>query len=305
MTSTRLLPPDELYARTEYVKRMRGRCGRFVRTFGKSPMNDLSESTYVRQDLSEIVRRQEQTPQGIQEVEEEVLRQFKDALEAHHQLVVVGRAGRGKTSLLYWAVQRQLDVLEKDQTTLVPVYVPFNELPVGGRPDLEAHCRGAIAGGDQRIGQWLWNHVNKGNVLLLIDALDEVPARERPARLNDSSLFAEIVREMLAPDARIVLTCRDSAYPELRDRLLELRRPGAREGFAKMELKPFTRDQIADYARKFFGDGAEADEFLKAIQDPRAPSPAGGGTARYTHLAEEPLYLHVLCWLYSSEEAAS
>ncbi|MCX6376393.1 MAG: NACHT domain-containing protein, partial [Armatimonadetes bacterium] len=232
-------------------------------------MNDLSDATYVRQDLAEMVRRQEQTPQGIEEVEEEVLRQFKDALEAHHQVVVVGRAGRGKTSLLYWAVQRQLDVLTDDPTALVPLYIPFAELPVGGRRNLEDYCRGAIAGGDPRIGQWLWNHVNKGNVLLLIDALDEVPGRERLARLNDSSLFAEIVRELLAPDARIVLTCRDSAYPELRDRLLELRRPGTREGFVKMELKPFTMEQIADYARKFFGDGTEAEEFLKAIQDPR------------------------------------
>lgn len=295
---TYLFPGEEQYARGEYVLLMRERCGRFERTFRDSPMNELTESSYVRQSLGEMVEEKIQTPRGLEEREVEHQREFRETLRLHRKVVVIGRAGRGKTSLLYWAVLTFLDMLEHDETAVVPIYVPLKELQkVGSLKDLKEHLEAQVA--DERVSRWLWGHVEKGNVLLLLDALDEVPYDKRLEFLNARSILADLVRTLATPQARLVLTCRDSVYGELSKTLSELKRPGEKEGFVKMELKRFTRGDIIAYAEQFFGNKQRAQAFLKDIEDPRGRSSEGERSSHYTHLAEEPLYLHMLCWLWA------
>jgi hypothetical protein len=290
-----LFPDEEQFARGEYIRHMRQRCGRFERTFRDSPMNELTDATYQQQTLGEWVKEQVFTPQGLQEREVEHQREFRKALELHRKVVVIGRAGRGKTSLLYWAVLASLAALEHDKTAVVPVYVPLKDLQEAG--NLQAYLRGQFS--DERILNWLWGHVQKGNVLLLLDALDEVPREARMKLLNARSILADLVRTVTAPQAHLVLTCRDSVYTELSERLSELKQAGEREGFVKLELKRFGREQIIAYARQFFRDEQRAQAFLKDIEDPRKQSSEDKRSSRYTHLAEEPLYLHMLCWLWA------
>jgi len=291
-------PEEEEYARNEYIRMMRERCGRFERVFKDSPMNELTEQSYVRQSLGEIVKEKVQTPKGLKEREVEHQRAFREALKLHRKVVVIGRAGRGKTSLLYWAVLTYLDNLEKDETAVVPIFIPLKDLPqMESLENLKEHLDAKVT--DERVSKWLWGHVEKGNILLTLDALDEMPRDQRLPFLNDRSILATLVRTLTAPQSRIVLTCRDSVYSELAERLTERKRPGEKEGFVKMELKRFIREQIETYAKQYFQDDQKAPAFLKDIIDPRG----GASSSRYTHLAEEPLYLHMLCWLYAGSEA--
>ena len=152
---------------------------------------------------------------------------------------------------------------------------------------------------DVQVLDWISLRIRRGNVLVLLDGLDEVPHEKRLHLASDRGLLADIVRRFDNEDARLVLTCRDSVYGELSGHLSELRLASESEGFVSLELKPFTRERITEYAHRFFGDEVTGDLFLKDIVDPR------GGAARYTHLAEEPLYLHMLCWLWAGSEIPS
>lgn len=310
MAETRIFSDDEDYARGEYIRLMRARCGRFDRVFDRSKrMNDLTEQTYVRQLLGEMVPAEERVPtsRGLEERYVEQLREFQEALDLHSQVVVIGRAGRGKTSLLYWAMLEGLQRLQHDDTAVVPVYLPLKDFYKGGSlSDLKEYLDAQLA--DVRVSHWLWSHIQKGHVWLLLDALDEVPRETRLAFLNARGLLAELVRTLTAPQARLVLTCRDSVYAEVRERLSECKRAGAKDGFIKLELKPFKRDQILAYAQHFFGgDTGRVQAFLHDIEDPRGRSSTDERASRYTHLAEEPLYLHMLCWLWAGmgEETAT
>jgi predicted NACHT family NTPase len=303
---------DEEYARGQYIRLMQERCGRFERSFRDSPMNDLTNDTYVGQKLAEMVKEKVQGHRGLEDREVEHQREFLEALRLHPKVVVIGRAGRGKTSLLYWAVLTWLAALAQDETAPVPIFVPLKDLDkMDNRHDLRTYLEGRLA--DTRVTRWLWNCFEKGNVLLLLDALDEVQRDKRLEFLNDRGILADLVRAMEAPDAKIVLTCRDSVYGDVRERLSERKRRGEPEGFVKMELKKFNRDQIAAYAKQFFlaeakgqpDAQAQATErtgaFLRDIEDPRGRPAEGGRSSRYTHLAEEPLYLHMLCWLWAGK----
>lgn len=308
MKDTILFPDNEQYARGEYIHKMRERCGRFDRRFQGSTMNDLTDATYMRQPLAEMVKEKVQTPQGLEEREREQLREFRQALRLHRKVVSIGRAGRGKSALLYRAVLDYLSVLENDETAAVPIYVRLKDLrSVANLTDFRKYLKDEFS--DETVSKWLWDHFERGNVLLLLDALDEVPrevSKEERSQwaykgrldfLNASGIVNKFVLALKAPQSRIVLTCRDSVYREreVSELLLEMKGPNDKEGFLKMELKPFRRDDIVTYASRFFqDDGQTTRAFLKDIEVRKVSF-----KDRYTHLAEEPLFLHMMCWLWA------
>jgi predicted NACHT family NTPase len=261
-------------------------------------MNALTEKNYIEQSLGEMVREKVQLQDEEKERVVEYLLQYREALKLHRRLVVIGRAGRGKTSLLYSSVLTSLEKLERDETAVVPIFTPLKELQrMSNLRDLKGYLDGAVA--DDVVSRWLWDCVEKGNVNILLDGLDEVSREKRLEFLNSRGILAELVRMLAAPQSRIVLTCRDSVYGELSERLSEIKRAGENEGFIKMELQRFKPEQIIAYALQFFRDEVAAQAFLKDIEDPRGKLSKGTQSSRYTHLAEEPLYLHMLCWLWT------
>lgn len=58
-------------------------------------------------------------------------------------------------------------------------------------------------------------------------------------------------------------------------------------------------EDLKEYLEAKAADERKAQAFLKDIEDPRGRSSEGERSSRYTHLAEEPLYLHMLCWLWA------
>jgi HEAT repeat protein len=303
--------------RSKYIALMRLRCGRYERSFQGSPMNEVTASTHVIQWLGE---RTTADRTGAQEVRQrkkhddirlEERHTFRDILKRRGKIVVIGRAGRGKTSLLYWAALRALDALEVSPEARVPIYVPLKELAqTRSVEDFRVYLTHKIAA--PTVSEWLWNHVSTGNVLLLLDGLDEVPRvgvsgyANRLELLSNQGIVAELVRMLEPARAQVVLTCRDSAYAEhpIVERLSEMKRRGGQEGFAKWELKAFDASQVAAYACSFFQHNeASLELFLKSIEL-RATCPVDAQSpSRYVHLAQEPLYLHMLCWLWATHDA--
>jgi len=288
-----LFPNEAQYARGEYIRRMRQHCRQFARTFEGSRMNELTPRTYQQQMVAEVKARGP-TPQGSRDWEVGPRREFLDVLRLHRTIIVIGRAGRGKTSLLYGAVLTQLDALERDEKEVVPVYVRLKELQEA--KSLEAYFHEQCH--DARLFSWLWGHLQRGNALVVLDGLDEVPREQWADLLSRNGMLATLVDFCSTPRARLVLTCRDSVYAEVSKLLMELMAAGPTESVMTMLLRPLTRDQRLAYVRQFFGDEQKTQRFLKDITLPQRSH-----SDRYD-LAHEPLYLHMLCWLHEGNGVA-
>lgn len=75
-------------------------------------------------------------------------------------------------------------------------------------------------------------------------------------------------------------------------------RPGDAAGFVRGPKLLKWREVVA-YARRFFDDEIRAREFMRFIEAPVGPLSNSNRSARYVHLAHDPLYLHMLCWLHA------
>jgi GTPase SAR1 family protein len=279
-------------ARAEYVRVMRNRCFNFERFFRGSPMNRLTKQSFIPQVLGEEIKAlDELTP--TQTVTKEVIRDLEEALELHRRIAVVGPAGRGKTSLLYWVVQTRLAALQDGGAFRIPLYLALRELNRFGG-DLESFLQHEFS---DDVREWIHHKLRSGRVVLLLDGLDEVPRNNRQEFASVGGAISGLVRTLRTTEAQIVLTCREPIYNELDEQLAELKYSGDAEGFVKMELKQFDRSQIARYVRQFFRDERESHLFLKSIEEPHERELKDEEEQRYVHLAAEPLYLHMLCWL--------
>jgi hypothetical protein len=135
----RFPPNDAIASKSTYIAMILDRCGRFEHTFRGSPMNDLKETTYIHKQLRETVTGQVRAAGGIELRHTHYDREFLDALNLHRKLVVVAPAGRGKTSLLYWAALTFARRLEHDPDAVVPIYIPLRSLMGGSVTDFKIY----------------------------------------------------------------------------------------------------------------------------------------------------------------------
>jgi len=162
-------------------------------------------------------------------------------------VLILGEPGAGKSTLLRQLAERAWDAPHQIglDAPHLPILVPLRRL-AGAEGSLEARLNRALTA-ELTLAQELpqgffagWPRQTGANWLVLLDALDEVPAGER-ARLMQS------LRGMLKSDepGRIVVTSRPSGYAqgELDDRRL-----------VHYDLLPFTPEQTGEFARNWFGD---------------------------------------------------
>jgi predicted NACHT family NTPase len=158
-------------------------------------------------------------------------------------VLILGEPGAGKSTLLRQLAERAWDAPDKIglDAPCLPILIPLRRLAA-----LEERLHRALTGElalTQDLPQGFftqWPNQTGANWLLLLDALDEVPAEQRP-RLMD--WFKRILKTV-GPN-RIVITSRPSGYSpgELDDKL-----------FGHYELLLFTPEQTGEFARKWFGD---------------------------------------------------
>lgn len=133
-------------------------------------------------------------------------------LGGRHRVLLRGEAGSGKTTLLMWlaarAVTRSFPSELRELNGLVPFLIPLCSVS-GKEPGLPGPERlpkvTRIVGPDAPEG-WALRVLSEGRALLLVDGVDEVPAREREAARH---WLGELLREF--PETRCVVTVRPSA----------------------------------------------------------------------------------------------
>jgi hypothetical protein len=211
--------------------------------------------------------------QGESLTVEQVLRQ---APTPH--LLILGQPGAGKSTLLRQLAERAYDDPHAIGLDLphLPLLLPLRTL---------AQAEGAL---EERLNQALQNELRLPRALpagfldawlqhldapwlFLLDGLDEVPAdRYRSLKQWLGDLLA-------SPNiARVILTSRPSAYTEKEWDTARL---------SVYEIQPFTRDQTAKLARRWFGE--EAPAFLQALEAVRSPV-----------LTETPLLITIAAKVY-------
>lgn len=159
-----------------------------------------------------------------------------EVLSSHNKFVILGKPGAGKTTLLqHLATQCVQGDLYPDR---LPIFISLRTLAADARArgdfSLENHIGEqwrAIGLTSTQINSLLKN----GQVLVLLDGLDEVPRQDSSELSSQIQRFAET-----HPQIVILITCRLAAQD------YQFR------GFTYVELADFDFNQVATVARKWF-----------------------------------------------------
>lgn len=207
---------------------------------------------------------------------------IEHVLPRSSRILLRGEAGSGKTTLLQWlAVQcasRQLEDVD-GWAGLEPFLVRlrrFGQSPLPAPERFLDEVGRHIA--DEMPPGWVQKRLRRGQAVLLVDGLDELPdERRREVR--------EWLRELVGafPRARFVVTTRPAAVaPDwLRD-----------EGFTEVRLQPMTRRDVRTFVRRWHTAMPALEDRGAALID------AIGARSALRRLAENPLMCALLCALH-------
>jgi hypothetical protein len=201
------------------------------------------------------------------------------ALARSAKIVVKGSPGSGKSILLRHLAltyaQRPRSLLIRDS---VPILVELNRLnnpSVTLRSEL---ARELTTKGFPKPDYFLARGLKRGNLLLLLDGLDEVSASQRPAVARQ---FRDLVEEF--PAVRLIVTCRTQVYKgelcAVVDRTLDI------QSFSDQQIRRFLRSWAPDMR----AHGKSVDQLMRALLERPA----------IMLLARNPLMLTIIAWLYT------
>ena len=228
----------------------------------------------------------------------------------HEKIVLLGRPGSGKTTMLRWlALQHSTGLLLRtadDQSidgkdagsgnTPVPIY-----LRVGSLVDIEGWKGLSLEDyifldhkvrsypNAQSMRDVFGQLLRQGRCLILLDAVDEVPSEDD--RRDIAKRLNEFARLWLPAGNRFVATSRSSSY-----------RTAPIEGFSHFELENMNRFQVAKFLEGYCFELEKLDN--PEVSPERTSSVALGRAARVlraidnnkgvSRLAENPLLLTIL-----------
>jgi HEAT repeat protein len=179
-------------------------------------------------------------------------------------VLILGEPGAGKSTLLRQMAERAWNAPDKIglDAPCLPILIPLRRLATAEGALEERFNRALTA--ELTLTQALpqgfftdWPKQTGANWLLLLDALDEVPAEPRAQLMQWlKGLLSRIGQN------RVVLTSRPSGY--MQDELDE-------KLFGHYDLLPFTPEQTGEFALRWFDrDQAKADRFLQELDRVRA-----------------------------------
>jgi predicted NACHT family NTPase len=208
-----------------------------------------------------------------------------EILPSHNRIFILGKPGAGKTTLLqHLAIQCVQGELYPDR---IPIFISLRTFAV------EARAKGNLSLEQQVIDEWsaigisleqIHTLLQSGQVLFLLDGLDEVPRQESDELSYQIQKFADTY-----PQSIILITCRLAAQD------YQFR------GFTYVELADFDANQIAAVAHRWFvamsrGREAEsiglakAEQFLEHLDRPENEA--------IREMAATPLLLHLACLVF-------
>jgi predicted NACHT family NTPase/transcriptional regulator with XRE-family HTH domain len=207
---------------------------------------------------------------GLGEIYEPRVDGQEALLRSRGKLVALGKPGAGKTTFLkYLAI---LHISERCQNNLVPVFIPLMEFGQASNQLSLLEFITQMLGKKDVKGTELFELLNHGKVLVLLDGLDEVVKEEdRSKVLKDIQEFADWY-----PANQFVITCRIAAEEYNFQR------------FTEVEVADFDDEQIKTFVKKWF-DAREKPEYAERfMQQMKADEPI-------KELAKSPLLLTLLC----------
>lgn len=235
-------------------------------------LKNLSPTEFNRVGLGAI--EQKQIP-GIQ------------AIAMHSKVRVLGKLGSGKTTFLqHIALQCNRGTFAADQ---VPIFIALREFAEESRRSSEFSLFNTIQQALLISGitnpSVLETLLQSGQILLLMDGIDEVQNRDITAVLKEIRKFSDKYYKN-----RFVVSCRMAGQK------LQLR------GFTDVEVAPLTQTQIATFAQKWFVAltktttqlGQEpATQFIQKLESSE--------NWQLRQLVETPLFLHLACWVFQGQ----
>ena len=212
----------------------------------------------------------------------------KRAVEIYSKLRVLGKPGSGKTTFLqHLAILCNRGELAANR---VPIFITLKDYAEDSREAGDFSLLNYIRREFLRSGILdptnIESLLHEGRVLLLLDGLDELLNQDSNIIIKEIRSFSDKHHKNL-----FVATCRTSAEK------FKLRR------FTDIEIAPFTLEQIAAFAQKWFvaftlsnaQDGlAQSVEFIEQLNSPQ--------NWQFRKLAVTPLFLHVACWVFHRQE---
>ena len=165
-----------------------------------------------------------------QEIKREPVDDLLAAVTQHPRLVVLGDPGSGKTTTL-WRLTYDLAVrAQADADAPLPLFVPLggytgDEAPI----DYAAESFGDLA-------PYLSDYLQEQRVVLLLDALNEMPQADYKARVGHIQALLD-----KHPAVSAVVTCRELDYVEALN-------------LAKLEIKPLDVDHQRAYVHRYLGE---------------------------------------------------
>jgi predicted NACHT family NTPase len=210
------------------------------------------------------------------------------AVKTYSKLRVLGKPGSGKTTFLqHLAIQCDRGEFAANR---VPIFITLrdfaDESQEAGDFSLLNYIHAEFLTSEISTPSVLETLLRQGRVLLLLDGLDEVPDRDRNAVLKEIRRFSEKYQKNL-----FVATCRTQA------------KTSKLKGFRDVEIAPFTQDQIAAFALKWFAAFTQTNpqdklersvQFIQKLDLPE--------NFQFRQLAVTPLFLHLACWVFHRQE---
>ena len=193
----------------------------------------------------------------------------------HAHVYVLGLPGSGKTTLLKYLAMRCIQGTFKPE--LVPIFIALRDMGQLLKQHDLVTCismvYGKICGLDSILLQTLFD---AGNILLLLDGEDEIPAAlAKEIALTSFHLFYK---------NRVVITCRTATSQ------------GGHEQFIRATIQPFTDNQVADFSRNWFQANPEqGGAFMAWLASIKADA------RKSFDLVGTPLLLALLCIVFERQ----
>ncbi len=211
----------------------------------------------------------------------------QEVVTEYQKLMVFGKPGVGKTIFLkHLGIQCIKGLFALNH---VPVFIVLREFAAEARLNHEVSLFSYIqqsftySGITQASG--LETLLQSGQVLLLLDGLDEVSSQDRSLVLRELRKFTDLYfRNMF------VISCRTASQ---RIRL---------KGFTDVEIADLSQDQIKIFAKKWFVAISQStvefgqDQAAQFIQSLDLPE-----NWPFRQLVMLPLFLHLACWVFQGQ----
>jgi len=191
-------------------------------------------------------------------------------VSSNNSILVVGQPGIGKTTFLKYLINEYL----KHPLGWLPVKIDFSELINKKRPLFDCLVEPFIDFGFTDVHAFFQKLLVNKRVLLLLDALDDVPTE------NERQELGKEIENFISKyqGNKCIITCRNGITIT----------KNLREHFRTVEVIDFDQDQIAQFAQNWFkGKEKTGEAFIFQINQ--------RGFEGFAQLAKNPLLLSLLC----------